>query len=364
MEVQWLTRIAFSTLLILSIILVYNILPSNANATASSGNTSLVDNTTSGMQERASATANATAMMENATAIMANATAIMANATANATAIIADVQAAAQTNQTLAEAERKANFTQAVAQRAFTDLPGSIAGVLAAAIVLVIAVPLLTDLFLAHYRQGKQKVGGRPLGMSGLYRSLMAFGLIAVVSILVVYLVALVSFYIAIQSPSSIALINVLQNLAAILGTALATVIAFYFGVRGSEAATDRALEAAGVKRPGMIDMPGPPKITGRYPAKNQDNVAVSTQIVAIFSEPMNSATVTENTFSLRKEGSNVKEDVDYVKLEDSTTAVLQPKSDLDKGKKYAVIITKEVKDLTGNNMASDETWSFTTRNA
>ena len=357
MEVQWLTRIAFSTLLILSIILVYNILPSNANATASSGNTSLVDNTTSGMQERASATANATAMMENATAIMAN-------ATANATAIIADVQAAAQTNQTLAEAERKANFTQAVAQRAFTDLPGSIAGVLAAAIVLVIAVPLLTDLFLAHYRQGKQKVGGRPLGMSGLYRSLMAFGLIAVVSILVVYLVALVSFYIAIQSPSSIALINVLQNLAAILGTALATVIAFYFGVRGSEAATDRALEAAGVKRPGMIDMPGPPKITGRYPAKNQDNVAVSTQIVAIFSEPMNSATVTENTFSLRKEGSNVKEDVDYVKLEDSTTAVLQPKSDLDKGKKYAVIITKEVKDLAGNNMASDETWSFTTRNA
>jgi hypothetical protein len=347
----------------LSIILVYNILPSNTNATASLGNTS-VDNTTAGMQEQVIATANATAIMENATAIMANATAIMANATANVTAIIAESKAAAQTNQTLAEIERKANFTQAVAQRAFTDLPGSIAGVLAAAIVLVIAVPLLTDLFLAHYRQSKQKVGGRPLGMSGLYRSLMAFGLIAVVSILVVYLVALVSFYIAIQSPSSNALVNVLQNLAAILGTALATVIAFYFGVRGSETATDRALEVAGVKRPGMTDMPRPPKIIGRYPAKNQDNIAVSTQIVAIFSESMNSGTVTKNTFNLRKEGSNVNEDVDYVKLEESTTAVLQPKSDLDQGKKYTVTITKEAKDLAGNNMTSDETWSFTTRNA
>jgi hypothetical protein len=82
-----------------------------------------------------------------------------------------------------------------------------------------------------------------------------------------------------------------------------------------------------------MTDMPGPLKITGRYPAKNQDNVAISTQFVAIFSEPMNSATVTNNTFSLRKEGSNVNEDVDYVKLEESTTAVLQPKSDLDKSK-------------------------------
>ena len=356
---QWLTRVAISTLLMLSIILVYNILPSNTNATATLENTS-VDNTTAELKQRT----NATAIMANATAIMANATAIMANATANATAIMADARAAAQTNQTLAEIERKANLTQAVAQRAFTDLPGSIAGVLAAAIVLVIAVPLLTDLFLAHYRQGKQKVSGRPLGMSGLYRSLMAFGLIAVVSILVVYLVALVSFYIAIQSPSSNALINVLQHLAEIEGTDLATVIAFYFGVSGSETATDRALEAAGLKRLGMIDMPRPPKIIGRYPAKNQDNVAVSTQIVAIFSEPMNSATVTENIFSLRKEGSNVNEDVDSVKLEDSTTAVLQPKSDLDKGKKYAVTITKEAKDLAGNNMVSDETWSFTTRNA
>ena len=354
---QWLTRIAISTLLMLSIILAYNTLPSNTNAAASSGNTSSVDNTTAGMQERA-----------NATAILAeakkNATAIVGNATANATAILTEAKAAAQMNQTLAEAQRKANITQAIARQAFTDLPGSIAMVLAAAIVLVIAVPLLTDLFLAHYRQGKQKTGGRPLGMAGLYRSLMAFGLIAVVSILVVYLVALVSFYIAVESPSSNALISVLQNLAAILGTALATVIAFYFGVRGAETATDKALLAAGVKLPGHGDQPGPPKITGSYPVKDQSNVDVSTQIVTIFSEPIDSTTVTKDTFTLRKEGSNINEDVEYVRVENNTTAILKPKGVLEIGKKYVVTISKEVKDLAGNKMASDVTWSFTTRTA
>ena len=45
-------------------------------------------------------------------------------------------------------------------------------------------------------------------------------------------------------------------------------------------------------------------------------------------------------------------------------TAILQPSGDLDKGKKYTVTITKEVEDQTGNKMASDEKWSFTTRNA
>jgi hypothetical protein len=360
-----LTKIAIAIVLIFSIILVYNTSssdatesPDNTTETLSLDNTSSVDNITAVTLERANATANATIA---AAQTEANRTLAAAQAQANITL------AEAEANQTLAEAERKANITQAVAQQAFTDLPGSIAGVLAAAIVLIIAVPVLTDLLLAHYRQHKQRAFGRPLGMSGLYRSLMAFGLIAVVSILVVYLVALVSFYIAIESPASTALINVLQNLAAILGTALATVIAFYFGIRGAETATDKALIAAGVKLPGTAGQgvqPGPPKITGRYPAKDQKNVGVSTQIVAIFSEPMNSETITKDTFILRKEGSTVNENVEYVKLENDITAVLQPIGDLDKGKKYTVTITKEVKDQAGNKMASDETWSFTTRNA
>ena len=87
----------------LSIILVYNTLPSNTtvsldntSAAASSGNTSSIDNITAGMQERTNATTIMADAKANATAIMANATAIVADAKANATAIVADAKAAAQ----------------------------------------------------------------------------------------------------------------------------------------------------------------------------------------------------------------------------------------------------------------------------
>ena len=224
-------------MLVFSIALVYYILP--INTAVSQDSTSSVDNITAVTLGQSNATANATANATIAAALAeanktlaeaeaeanktlaeveANKTLAEAEAEANKTLAEAEVEAnktlaEAEANKTLAEAERRANITQAVARQAFTDLPSSIAGVLGAAIVLVIAVPILTDLLLSHYRQNKQRSLGRPLGMAGLYRSVMAFGLIAVVSILVVYLVALVSFYIAIESPASTALISVLQNL-------------------------------------------------------------------------------------------------------------------------------------------------------
>ena len=113
----------------------------------------------------------------------------------------------------------------------------------------------------------------------------------------------------------------------------MATVIAFYFGVRGAESATDKALLARRRKAPGQGDQPGPPKITGSYPLRDQSNIDVSTQIVTIFSEPIDSTTVTKDTFNLRKEGSNINEDVEYVRIENNTTAVLQPKGKLEYGK-------------------------------
>ena len=369
-------RIAVAFVLIISIILVYNTLPSNATispdnttATVSFANTSSVDNTPTETLEQANATANATIAAAQAEA---NATIAAAQAEANATIAAAQAEAKeatalAQANETIAAAERRANATQAAVQRVFTDLPNSIALGLFSAIVLVIAVPVFTDLFWAHYRRYKQKTVERPLGMPGLYRSVMAFGLIAIISILVVYLVALVSFYITVQSDAADALINVLQNLAAIIGTALATVIAFYFGSRGAENITDKALIAAGVRLPGTAgqgDQAGPPKITGRYPERDQSNIGVSTQIVSIFNKKMNSATITKNTFTLKKEGSNVNVEVEDVRLENNVTAVLQPIGDLDKGTKYVVTIMKDVEDQAGNKMDSDETWSFTTRTA
>src|SRR5919108_704725 len=249
--------------------------------------------------------------------LLSDATAVSGNTSSgNVTAAIVNNTATEPMNATITKAQSQANAT--IAAAAFSDLPASIAGMLAAAIVLVLAVPILADLLLAHYRQYKLKTTDRPLGMAGLYRSLMAFGLIAVVSVLVVYLVALVSFYIATQSPAAQALISVLQNLSAILGTALATVIAFYFGIRGVENATDRALTAVGLKPPGTKgegDQTGPPKIISRYPTDGQHNVKINSDIVVTFNKHMDETTITKDTFIVKKDGTAVNIKAEEINL-------------------------------------------------
>jgi hypothetical protein len=107
------------------------------------------------------------------------------------------------------------------------------------------------------------------------------------------------------------------------------------------------------------------PKITGTRPLKDEVNIDVSTPIVAIFNRPMQQETITRNTFTLKKEGEEgfyvgIKVDV---RFENHVTAILQPIDKLDKGTKYVVTIAKDVEDFMRIKMASDETWSFTTRN-
>ena len=48
-----------------------------------------------------------------------------------------------------------------------------------------------------------------------------------------------------IRNEASQPLLNILQNLSTILGTALATIIAFYFGMRGSAVSAEKATELA-----------------------------------------------------------------------------------------------------------------------
>jgi ABC-type multidrug transport system fused ATPase/permease subunit len=125
--------------------------------------------------------------------------------------------------------ELRANATEQikVVATTFKDLPNSIATMLVVAIVLVIAAPVIIDLFMAHYRNTNRK--------SDLYRALMTFGVLIVVGIVVVYLIALIAFNIFTENENVDALIDVLKNLSTILGTALAAIIAFYFGVKSKD---------------------------------------------------------------------------------------------------------------------------------
>jgi hypothetical protein len=95
----------------------------------------------------------------------------------------------------------------------------------------------------------------RPLGMQGLYRTLMAFGIILLVGTLVFYIVSVVTSNI--NNPANtivLSMTEVIKNLSTILGTALATIIAFYFGIRGTESAVEKTARTLSQKA-GIPDM-------------------------------------------------------------------------------------------------------------
>jgi hypothetical protein len=115
---------------------------------------------------------------------------------------------------------------------------------------LVILIPLVADLLLAYRRQSKHAGKGSAtnlVGMPGLYRALMTFGILIMVGAIVFYVIGLVTINMSTAGQQAFtALINTLTNLASILGTALATVIAFYFGTRATEKAVEKTLSRAG----------------------------------------------------------------------------------------------------------------------
>jgi Big-like domain-containing protein len=224
--------------------------------------------------------------------------------------------------------------------------------------------PLVFDMFYAYRKkpiESIDKESRAPVGMQGLYRTLMTFGVILLVGTVVFYVLALITLNINNPSNNTTlqSLIDVLKNLSAILGTALATIVAFYFGMRGAEsAATKGAAGAAKVSTETTITVP---TIVNTNPAEGEKGIAIDSNVIATFSKQMNSSTINSSTFTLKKNGdtSNIQGEVTLAP--DSKTAILNPSSNLESSTKYTATITKEVKDVAGNPVASDKTWSFTT---
>jgi hypothetical protein len=107
------------------------------------------------------------------------------------------------------------------------------------------------------------------------------------------------------------------------------------------------------------------PTVTGTSPAAGMPGVAVSANVSGSFSEAMDASTVTSATFTLKAGTTAVPTAVTYNST--AKAATLDPDADLAAGTTYTATIrggTGGVKDVAGNALATDKTWTFTTASA
>jgi len=100
-----------------------------------------------------------------------------------------------------------------------------------------------------------------------------------------------------------------------------------------------------------------PPTVTSTVPSNGAMNAAVGSALSATFSEPLNPLTVNTSTFLLKQGGTAVAGTVSY----SGVTAVFTPASNLTPNVSYTATITTGVMDLSGNALAANYIWSFTT---
>jgi hypothetical protein len=100
-----------------------------------------------------------------------------------------------------------------------------------------------------------------------------------------------------------------------------------------------------------------PPTVTSTDPGNMGTNVALNKIIKANFSKSLNPATVNSTTFLLKTGATNVTGTINYSGL----TASFTPSSDLLSSTTYTATVTTGVKDLAGNAMANNYSWTFST---
>ena len=111
------------------------------------------------------------------------------------------------------------------------------------------------------------------------------------------------------------------------------------------------------------IGNPPGPTVTSVSPTSGASSVGTATSVTATFSLALNSATVTASTFRLLN-SSNTPVPASVTYNAGTFTATLTPSPALAAGAAYQAVITggsSGVKDTSGNPMASDYSWSFTT---
>ncbi|MFA5802459.1 MAG: M4 family metallopeptidase [Thermoleophilia bacterium] len=104
-----------------------------------------------------------------------------------------------------------------------------------------------------------------------------------------------------------------------------------------------------------------PPTVSSTDPVALQTGIYASSNVTAVFSEAIDPATLTSSSFTLKRhsDGSAVSGSVTY----DSGAhrAAFDPAADLAYETTYDATLTTAITDEAGNNLAQNQTWSFTT---
>ena len=100
-----------------------------------------------------------------------------------------------------------------------------------------------------------------------------------------------------------------------------------------------------------------PPIVISTDPANAATGVALSKVIAATFSKAMNPSTINSSTFLLSQGTTPVAGTVTY----SGTTARFTPNANLLPNTVYTATITTGAKDVAGNSLAANYTWTFTT---
>ncbi len=106
-----------------------------------------------------------------------------------------------------------------------------------------------------------------------------------------------------------------------------------------------------------------PPTITARSPASGATGFSRTANITATFSEAMDPATINTSTFQLVGPG-NVLVPAVVTYTSSNNRATLNPNATLAARTTYTATVkggATGVKDVAGNTLAADSTWSFTT---
>jgi hypothetical protein len=219
----------------------------------------------------------------------------------------------------------------------------------ATAITLVIPLSLM---LILTYLQGRAIGKGSNIpqfAVGQFYRLLVAVGVILTVLLIIVYLNTMIMI-VPLQSQQT--LLETQKNFLTIVGTAFASLVAFYFGTRGNaERTTTITKPEAGQKALEVIDV---------NPIDGSMGVEVESPVTATFSAPIRSSSINPNTFSVKDVNGNPVQGK-LTLTDNKTTIRFSPVLPLNRNNRYTVTATKGLMDISGATITADKEWHFTT---